>query len=334
MKVSSYLVLLLTLLLSSCRSKPAPIVAFYYWKTNFNLSLTEKQVLSDNHVSKLYIRYFDIVLDSKTKQAIPESPILFEQSVGKLIIVPVVYIKNEIFLQKEADILDLVKKSLHYIDQINKQSGIVNREIQVDCDWTMKSRDRYLKFVRLLKQESKKDISATIRLHQVKYAAQTKVPEVNYGVLMYYNMGKLAVDENNSIYNSKVAKKYLGQLNYYPLSLRVALPIFSWGIHIRNNKIINVIGKLRIQSFSNDTCFVKRGNWIETKTAKLKSGYYFKAGDEIKFEKVSEMELTEMAKDLGEKLKNPPAEVIFYDLDSLNIRMYEKDIFKKVTHSF
>ena len=51
---------LLLFVFVSCRSKQAPAVSFYYWKTRFELNQYENNVLTGNNVPVLYVRYFDI----------------------------------------------------------------------------------------------------------------------------------------------------------------------------------------------------------------------------------------------------------------------------------
>ena len=180
MKSHSFIFLILFPLFFGCRPQVNPQVSFYYWKTIFHLSPFEKKTLKNNGVSKLYIRYFDISLNPETKKPFPESPILFKQKPVDFKIVPVIYIKKEVFINTETELSDLVKKTNDYIEQINKHWGIQTIEIQIDCDWTLSTRDKYMEFLKIFKKESKKILSATIRLHQVKYAAQTKIPEVDY----------------------------------------------------------------------------------------------------------------------------------------------------------
>lgn len=334
MKLSTINAILTILVILGCRSKPNPEVSFYYWKTVFQLSPSEKQILKTNGVTKLYIRYFDISLDPKTKKPVPESPIVFKQKTDNFIIVPVVYIKNEVFLNEGNDINDLASKVYDFIEQINNHAKIKTTEIQVDCDWTLTSRDKYLEFIKLLKKESKKILSATIRLHQVKYAAQTKIPEVDYGVLMYYNMGKLDANSKNSIYDKAIAEKYLPSLKSYPLPLKIALPIFSWGVHIRNKRIVRLISKISLDNFQKDDNFVIKGNLILAEKSSLKFGYYLKKGDQIRLETITPDWLNEMKTDLARNLKTQPTEILFYDLDSINLNRYDKAIFKKLAHSF
>ncbi len=326
--------LLLIFLQSACNLSSQPEVSFYYWKTTFKLSAEEQEVLTANKVAKLYIRYFDIILSPNTKKPVPESPINFIQKPDNFKVVSVVYITNTVFLNKATNLTALAKQTVDYITQINRKHGIKSEEIQIDCDWTLSSRDRYLRFVKLVKAGTGKVVSATIRLHQIKYAKQTKVPDVDYGVLMFYNMGKIAADAKNSIYDRTISRKYLKQLKDYPLSLKIALPVFSWGIQIRNKRVIEVINHVDLGSFENDSNFVCKKTIIHVKTANLKFGKYFKAGDRIKIEQVSEQNLSAMIEDLSNKMKSKPQELIFFDLDSQAINRYDKDIYKKMANSF
>ncbi len=74
-------------------------------------------------------------------------------------------------------------------------------------------------------------LSATIRLHQVKYFETTGVPPVKSGMLMFYNTGDLEnPSEENSILNIETAELYLSGLEDYPMQLDIVLPLFSWAV--------------------------------------------------------------------------------------------------------
>lgn len=311
-------------------------MAFYYWKTVFKLSAIEKNILSQNNIKKIYLRYFDVALNPKTNLPFPDAVILFQEPTTGLTIVPVVYIKNEVMLNEAMDNKDLVSKISSLIRQINKKKQISIKEIQIDCDWTLTSRDNYLDFITEFRKANPSTIlSATIRLHQVKYFNDTKVPQVDKGVLMYYNMGKIATGNSNSIYDQEVAKKYLKSLKKYPLTLDVALPIYSWGIQIRNNRVIGLKSKISEREVRKDTNFVAMNNhFFKAKNGNYSHGIYYKKDDIIKFEAVSEADLKEILTDLKDNLKERPKEIILYDLDELNLNNYEKDIFTKISTGF
>ncbi|WP_242410239.1 hypothetical protein [Flavobacterium sp. Root901] len=326
---------MLFLSLLSCSKKEQPIISFYYWKTNLKFSETEKEVLEQNNVRKLYVRYFDIGLHPETKLPIPISPIHFQENMQQFEIVPVVFIQNRVMLEQNPDIEDLAQKTIHLIDEINKKNKIVCSEIQIDCDWTLKSKDHYLKFIEQFKKLSQKKLSATIRLHQVKYFKKTKIPNVDHGILMFYNMGTIAADSLNSIYDKKISEKYLESLKKYPLHLDYALPIYSWAIHIRNQKVLGLRSKLNFSELKKDKNFEQISPiFFRVKQSNYKNGVYYEENDLLKTETISSENLKEMAEDLSEYSAQTPKEIIFYDLDEFNLNNYEKNIFEQVISCF
>jgi hypothetical protein len=333
--IRRFFVGLLFFLLISCGKNEKPIVAFYYWKTIFKLSPAEKEVLRDNKVSKLYIRYFDIGLHPETQDPIPMSPIRFQENAANFDIVPVVFIQNKVMSLPRLNIDDLAQKTIRLVEEMNAKNKIAVQEIQIDCDWTLKSKDNYLRFIEQFKKLSKKKLSATIRLHQVKYFKKTKIPNVDSGVLMYYNMGTIANDSLNSIYSKKVAERYLKSLKKYPLHLDFALPIYSWAVHIREQKVIGLRSKLNVNELKKDANFEKIGTiFFKVKKSNYKNGVFYEENDLLKIEAISSEDLIEMGNDLDNNLVHAPREIIFYDLDEFNIKNYEKNIFKQVISCF
>lgn len=317
----------LLLFLFSCGSNETPSVSFYYWKTFFKLTLNEQRVLQANDVQKLYVRYFDVKLENG--KPFPVAPIHFDAVKPKTEIIPVVFIKNEVFLDKGVNVHDLVKNILQLIRQINTKNRIKNNEIQIDCDWSLQSRNVFMQFLQELKKQYPKTISATIRLHQVKYFKETKIPPVDYGVLMFYNMGQLKATEGNSIYDKSIAERYLPSLKNYPLDLKVALPVFSWIVHSRNGQIVNLIAKIDAAEFQNNANFEWKENKAVLKDNVITKGFFFKKGDQLKIEAIHEEDLEEMIDLLRKYMPKKPKEIIYYDLDQNNLNKLTDDIFFK-----
>ncbi|WP_248574862.1 hypothetical protein [Flavobacterium sp. H122] len=318
--------LIVLFLFFSCEKKSSN-ASFYYWRTQFDLSKEENEILQSNEVKKLYVRYFDVALANN--QPFPLAPIHFLDKKVNQEIIPVVFIKNEIFLSKSVDLNDLKDKILGLIDQINKSNNIKDKEIQIDCDWSLQSRDRYIQFLTLIKKEYKKTISVTIRLHQIKYFKETKVPPVDYGVLMFYNMGQLTANGTNSIYDKNIAVNYIYHLKNYPLKLKIALPIFSWYVHSRDGKVINLLSKLDKRKFENNPCFEISTSTISVKKNTLFNGFFFKKNDKLRLEEITENDLDEMKELLQNKLPYKPEEIIFYDLNTKNLKNYTNEFFFK-----
>lgn len=329
--------ILVLVIMSSCdyskKEQPHDTkLSFYYWKTSFALDSIERNALTDFNINKLYIRYFDIALHNNLP--IPVSPIKIRDSIPNLEIIPVVYIKNEVLLKKDINIRMLANNIVSFINQINNKYEIDISEVQLDCDWSLQSKNSFFELIEDIKKEVKWKISSTIRLHQVKYASKTGIPNVDNGVLMYYNMGSIAGDSLNSIYDRNIARKYIGALKDYPLKLNYALPIYSWLIHIREGKVIRMISRVRYEEVNDKEGFSYKGNnvFIVENDGEY-FGQYFKKGDEVKIESITSQQLLEMKNDLLEATGNLPSEIILYDLNSKNLSFYEKEVFKNLINS-
>ena len=321
--------------LFSCQNKDKPRLSFYYWKTIFQLSPQESNLLFSFNSTKIYTRYFDIDLHPVTGAPYPVSPIHFRDREQRFKIIPVVYIKNKVFRSQDVEVEDLAQKTASFINQINQKNQISIDEIQIDCDWTESTKDKYLDFLARLKRITNKKLSATIRLHQIKYFKKTKIPNVDYGVLMYYNMGEITTYNQNSIYDALIAQRYLSSLKKYPLRLNVALPIFSWAVHIRNERVIGLRNKIDKDYFKNSKYFIElKENRFEVIGSHYKKGVFYRKGDQLKIEAIPEETLLQMAKEIADNQKEKPQELLIYDLDQFNLNHYEKNIFEKLRDCF
>ena len=147
----------------ACQQKQAPAqLSVYYWKTFFRLEAPAQQFLQDYHIQRLYVRYCDIIL--REGEAVPDAPVEMDTThlKGKEI-VPVIYIKNEVFLNREVSVEQLSERLSQYIAQINRTYKLSVSEVQLDCDWSLKSREPYFEFVQRFKAENPRLPFASIR---------------------------------------------------------------------------------------------------------------------------------------------------------------------------
>jgi hypothetical protein len=321
---------------SSCTGKPAPDVSFYYWRTRFEINQYEKDILTQNKVRSLYVRYFDVDLDPATGTPRPVSTILIDSTIAGLSVIPVVYIKNRVFEKTDTNNINALSNNIfQVISAVNRENKITSLETQFDCDWTEKTKTAFFYFLTRYKKISNQELSATIRLHQVKYSQRTGIPPVDKGVLMFYNMGAISAGNINSIYERKNALKYVSSLKNYPLPLNIALPIFSWGIGSRGGKVRYLLNKMYIKDFEKDSSFTKLSdNRFKAKHSFFKSGYYIHENDEIKIETVGAGDLNGMVRMLKPVISRPLEKIIFYDLDSSNLINYESSIFQTISEDF
>jgi len=79
--------------------------------------------------------------------------------------VPVIYIENRVFLKIE-DIDKFIATAVEKI--LLRVKNLEVKEIQFDCDWSLKTKKNYFYFLKKVKKILRVPFSATIRLHQVK----------------------------------------------------------------------------------------------------------------------------------------------------------------------
>ena len=189
----------------------------------------------------------------------PVAKIQFKQVVpGFLEVIPVVYITNNALLRSHKDSIRSLAFSISkLIDAFQPVVNKLPKEIQVDCDWTLQTKEKYFALLNTLKNHfgNKLIVSATIRLHQVKYATTTGIPPVQKGMLMYYNMGNIQRLQSNSVFNETDAANYAPYIKQYPLRLDAALPVFSWIKVIRNRKIMQLMNTVPFQEMMQSGLF-------------------------------------------------------------------------------
>lgn len=325
-----------SLLLPSCQ-KPSAEASFYFWRTKALLSPGERAALKTYGVSTLYVRFFDV--DTKEENGRPE-PLgvvdSLERLPEELSVIPVVFITNRTFLRLNADTeaVGLAKNILKKIAGLRTSYP----ELQIDCDWSDKTKARYFLFLEALKKQLPKPVklTATIRLHQIKYPLRTGVPPADGGMLMFYNMGTLQdAGAPNSIFDAATASAYTPYIRSYALHLDVALPIFRWYVHYRNGSIKGLITKKHLPEVADTSYFYSGGHAVYTlKKAAVRHGVSYEAGDVLKYEAVDDDVLLHAAGLLQKSLPVEHRRIVLYDLDAINLMYYESNTLQNVYSTF
>lgn len=315
MKVLKFLFLFVFIV--SCSKKENHSYTFYYWKTKLALDKTEKEVLNKATTPYLYTRFFDI--DKINGKFQPVGAITKDQSFETdKQIVPTVFITNRTFLYISKEEITFLAKNIN--DLIQKKTSEyhlkTSNEIQIDCDWTAGTKDDYFTFLKELKKISGKEITCTLRLHQVKDKAQTGIPPVEKVFLMCYSTSSpLENSDKNSILDVNILKSYLSKIDEYPIKkIEVALPIYSWGIvtnYLGKHKLINALSQKDLKNPN----FKKISNTeIEIQKDGFYFGNYLNKGFRIKVEEISDEQLKDVVDFLDKKIKY--FNIVYYQLDS------------------
>ena len=323
-----FLSLTILFFLVGCTSetKKSP-VDFYYWRSNFSINEMEKNTVDYLKVENVYIRFFDV--DKKANKISPIGIIQnFDATKLNVNYIPTIFITNQTFLNTSKDKVKILAKDVfNFLNETAERGSLKSfDEIQIDCDWTKSTRENYFTFLSELKHISGKQISATLRLHQVKFKEQEGVPPLDKMVLMCYaTENPTDQTENNSILDLKIAKDYLQNLEDYPIKLDVALPIYSWAI------LTNHLGKIKlINSFSEQDLIGKpvkkvREGFYEVEDDFFVRNFYVSKGFTIKVETISPQLLVETKSFIDTKLKDN-YRLIYYHLDSKFLNTIPKDL--------
>ena len=232
--------LLLCLLMAGCseRQELTEGNAVYFWRTDLRLDSTEWAFLQRYQINKVYCRYFDVVIDEEGAEPKPNATIAFSSTLPDSIeLIPTVYITEDCMHQKHQGLAEKIVKRIRQMNETNDIKHV--SEIQIDCDYTSKSRKNYYEFLEEVKQAWGQTLSTTIRLHQLSMEA----PPVDYGVLMIYNTGDPRKwEERNPILDIRDVQPYLKRLDSYPLPLAAAYPVYQWVRTIRNIRIEHTVG--------------------------------------------------------------------------------------------
>ncbi len=125
--------------------------AFYFWKSQAALNAKEKSILLQS-AGKLYVKFFDVAWNAPQQMAIPVAKVQFADSTRQLFsspqmeIVPTVFITNETMMMLDSSaVINTASQIAGLIRNIQSTQlpAATIREIQIDCDWTATTRDRY-----------------------------------------------------------------------------------------------------------------------------------------------------------------------------------------------
>lgn len=314
--------------------------AFYYWKSQFQLSGFERLRLDSLQVSTLYVKLFDVVWDELAQRASPVAKLVVRDTgfLKNINIIPTVFITNEVFYKLDSTAIRVLARNITSLIKKYQQLYRLTtfKEVQMDCDWTTTTRRKYFYFLEEIKREySEPELSATIRLHQVKYTGSAGIPPVQKGLLMCYNMGTLQQsDAVNSIISVKEFQQYAGAIDTYPLPLDIGLPLFDWYVLFRDNKYAGLFMSIKPSLLSRFRQTDK--NLFEVIEDTLVDGRRLKVGDRLRYENSNIETVQAVASLLNKKLKASRLRVVLYHCDSVTLSKYPshelESIYRSMQH--
>lgn len=309
--------------------------AVYYWRTTLECDSVEQDFLQANNVDRAYVRFFDIVVDESPiamDAVVPNATLQIKDTLPIKDIVPTIYITPEAIVKMQSNEEVWAEKIVKRIYNMCSYNELDEpKELQLDCDWTMRTQQAFFSLCTAVKNEIQKRnpqaiLSATIRLHQLK----TPVPPVDYGVLMLYNTGSFEnPEEPNSIIWVENIKPYLKYLAYYSLRLDYAYPIFSWNLVYNRDKSFKGLINSSSDLPDNILTHISGNNYKVAKDTIINNIYLYQ-GDIIRKEDAPLKTILEIKKMIEQDSCNKNCNIILYQLDKKNISNYSSDEFKQI----
>lgn len=341
LKRSVIFVFMLVLCFPACKNDRPPRKterAFYYWKSIFAPTDFEKRHADSLGVTTLYLKLFDVVWNKTTQDAEPAAKLLVRDTAWLLQknIVPVVFITNEcLYGQDSAQTQLLATRITGLVNKLATQNGFGGyRQLQIDCDWSATTRERYFQLLRAIRSmNGQREITATIRLHQVKYQRSSGIPPVDRGLLMCYNMGDLQQEHTrNSIIDAEEFQRYTRRLSTYPLPLDAGLPLFSWTVVFDQGRYAGLIRNM--PAIPAGAAFERSGTGYRALKDTLLGGRQVKKGQVLRPENSAAATVTAVGRLLSGRIRNRELTLALYHLDSLTLNKYSfyelEDIFSSL----
>ncbi len=335
-------ILLSSVLLQHCTRPDRHISpSFYHWKSSFDLGQEDSAQLAKLGVKTLYIHMFDVRLEAGST-AIPVSDVQWKERLPNWVEpIPCVYIVNQVFSTLDKAQRDTLAQQVYKRIKRQLEDGGYTQtpaEIQLDCDWTNKSRDAYFDFLKSFKQqlEPQTKLSVTVRLYQYKHSKQAGVPPADRALLMYYSMDSPKnIEVNNSIIDNAIGSQYLKRTEPYPLPIDLALPSFEWSVLFRRGKFMGLVQGMGLQAVRETGVFepLKNNIFKATKDTVL-FNTFVRPGDILRVEDVGITNLREASVLCRQALNADSMRVSFFDWNPKVIQRIQHENIIEIFDSF
>ncbi|MEM6398392.1 MAG: hypothetical protein AAF741_18730 [Bacteroidota bacterium] len=286
--LASWWVLCLILLLFGCKADPpSPLeIQYYHWQTVLDVDSLNHDLLGSSTRKELFVKVSDFRWSEAGPEAVAQL-VLAQDSIGYRL-QPVVFITNEVLIRlPEEEIRTLAEMILAAAARSNTDFSTYS-ELQMDCDWTRGSANKYFALLETLRDLLPDDVrlSCTVRLHQWRDYQEQGIPPVDRGVLMAYNSGDLdSWETENSILDTTASAYYLKPRPRYDLPLDIALPTYGWGAIYRRNELAYLVDGLTAADLADTARFRQlTPTRFELKRSTYLDGLYCYQGDLIRLE--------------------------------------------------
>ncbi len=321
-------ILAISFLLIGCKENHP--ISFYHWRTGFAPVGLDREFLQKTPQAKVYIKAFNLNWDPFNNTEKPTTVMKMKPDSLKFIdeVAFTLFVTDEAMRNiPEVQLPAMAARTAFLLNRtlksFRKNTDVTIKELQIDCDWSLKSRDKYFSFLEFMRKEAAKigftELSATIRAHQVLNSKEFGIPPVDRGALMFYTMGTTAnVGERISLFSDALDDTYLDALSEYPLHLDLVMPLSGWGVQYRDGNAIDLMPDLTPESLvATNCCAPLKGNLFVVDSAMYVNYNALNKGDEVYAAPFSESEVQASAEKLLDKLPDDARLILFHLENSL-----------------
>ncbi len=331
----------------SKKTKPDYVrVGAYYWRTQLEAEPATVSWMKLIGGERVYLRLFDVdwhpihtanPLGEIRFNRYEESDQQFVKTWGQQT-VPVVFLTNRLFtylplteVENLADkVLTKIKQTCRHEDWGDTLVLFPYQELQFDCDWTVSTRDKYFRFLEVVRNKSGVVISSTLRLSQIRDRLLMGVPPVDRLMLMVYNLEPVQEsDVENSILNTSLMASYLKKLKPYPVPVDLALPMFQWGAVFTESRFKGIIRepKPELWGFAIPE---GRSGWYQVQEDTAIGRLFIRKGDRIRLEIPQLNQIKEAVRLARPLLSKDTLNVAFFHLSPACLNRFSHDKIREV----
>lgn len=310
--------------------------SFYYWKVSPDTADLSPTLLKQFQVKELYIKLAEINYDEAQNAVYPLSKLTRVQvykELDKITFIPVIFMANKALQHSDSAAIKLLAYRSFllikdYSRLLSPDSAAFFSQVQIDCDWTKETKDKYFYYLLELKKhlhQQNSSLSVTLRLYPYKYPAIMGVPPADRAMLMCYNLDNVRLTQTqNSILDLATLEKYLQGKQQYPLALDAALPLFDWYAWYRNEQFMGLVYTSELEDLKyNDyaTTILEDSAKKLILTQEITVGNkYLRAGDILRKEYISQQMLEQADQLLHQKTK--VEKITFFHFDRQLLKKY------------
>lgn len=340
MRHLSLLGLIFIILISCNRSGNSGHIQFgaYHWTSHLD-AYDIRDCNEETPIHHFYIRFFDLKWNS-ILGPYPEAKLYEHNDVFRSLIVnrnkkdttpqaiisPVVYLTVDVLNHSDsATLKELADNTIKQVNYTLRNMGWPQlRELQIDCDWTESTKDKYFYYLKELRKHWENPISVTVKMYQYKYREKSGVPPADKAVLMCYNLqNPKDFEVENSIFSMEEFKKYMNRKEY-PLPLDFAIPSFSWVRVFSHGEFEGVKNNWYLHEFVDNPGYEQIApNRFMVADDHTSYGHYWRKGDILIVESIDSSDWAGMIETFKPHFNQDTTTIIAYQIDEPLFRKFE-----------